>query len=302
LPGTGAVNIWSHRNKMPSDMKISVVIPAYNEEEVIGEVVKRVFAVDRSFEVIVVDDGSSDRTAEEAEKAGARVVRNPYNVGNGATIKNGARASTGDVVVFMDGDGQHPPEQIPSLLEHIGPYDMVVGARTARSDTSRFRNVGNWGLIQVAQWITGKKIDDLTSGFRAIKREWLEEFIHLFPNGYSYPTTITIALMQSGRFVKYIPMDSIKRRETGQSNIRPFKDALKFIYIIARVIILFSPQRFFLPLSGLALAAGLTVSALQLFFLGGIMSTGVILIMSSVYIGCFGLLVEQISMLRRERR
>ncbi len=285
---------------MPKTM-VTIAIPAYNEADVIADVIRRILAVDDSLEVIVVDDGSTDETAKQAESAGAKVIRHPYNIGNGAAIKSASRKASGDVVVFMDGDGQHPPEEIPRLLEHIGEYDMVVGARTSQSVTSPFRNLGNKMLVAVAQWITGMKIDDLTSGFRAIRRERLLEHLHLFPNRYSYPTTITIAMMQSGHFVKYVPVDLIKERAAGESHIRPVRDFMKFVAIMFRVIMLFSPQRIFVPLGGMLFLAGLGVSLAQLWYTGGVRAAGVVIILSSIFIACFGLLADQVAMLRREK-
>ncbi|MBI5055304.1 MAG: glycosyltransferase family 2 protein [Nitrospirae bacterium] len=282
--------------------KVSIVIPAYNEASVIGDVVRKIKAVDPSYEVIVVDDGSQDGTSSIAQDAGARIIRHPYNIGNGASIKDGARCASGDVVVFIDGDGQHPPDEIPRLLEWIGEYDMVVGARTKKSRTSKFRNIGNSMLISVAQWITGRKIDDLTSGFRAIKREHLLEYLHLFPARYSYPTTITIAMFHGGHFVKYVPIDLITQRENGKSNIKPFRDFFKFIAIIFRIIMLFSPQRLFVPLGGLLFLLGVLVSGFQLWLTGGIQAAGTTLLLSSIYIACFGLLADQVVLLRRQKK
>lgn len=283
-----------------SAMSVSVIVPAYNEAEGIGELVARIRAIGPAFEIIVVDDGSSDATAERAGAAGAKVVVHAYNVGNGAAIKSGVRAASGDIVVFLDGDGQHPPEEIPRLVAEIGAYDMVVGARTSASRTSRFRNVGNWALCRLAEWISGHDIADLTSGFRAIRREPLLRFVHLFPNRYSYPTTITLAMFCSGYFIKYVPIDSITRRTSGTSNIRPFSDFFRFVNIMLRIVMLFSPQRIFGILGAIVMAVGALVSMLQLTLTGGIQATGVILLVSSIFIICFGLLAEQIAALRRE--
>ena len=281
--------------------RISVVIPARNEEDAIGEVVRGVLTAVDAIEVIVVDDGSEDATAERASEAGAQVLRNPYNVGNGASVRRGALATSGDIIVFLDGDNQHPPDEIPRLLGELGEYDMVVGARTRNSNTSTVRNVGNYFLNRVARWISGQRVDDLTSGFRAIKRKRLMEFIHLFPRGYSYPTTITLAIMMAGGFVHYVPLDTIKRRKTGKSEISPVKDFFKFIAIIIRIIVLFSPQKIFAPLGIFLFLLSAVVSGLQLWSTGGIQSAGLALFLSSVYIVCFGILADQLSLLRRQR-
>lgn len=279
--------------------RISVVIPARNEEDEIAKVVTGVKEAIKAHEIIVVDDGSSDETSKRAEEAGAIVLRNPYNIGNGASVRRGGLATTGDIVVFLDGDNQHPPSEIPKLLEPIGEYDMVVGARTPKSDTSLLRNIGNFMLMGVAKWISGQDIKDLTSGFRAIKRDRLVEFVHLFPRGYSYPTTITLALMLSGHFVKYVPLPSIRKRRSGTSGISPVRDFLKFLAIIVRIIVMFSPQRFFAPIGAFLFVMGFVVSGLQYWYLGGIQSAGLALLLSSIYILCFGVIADQLALLRR---
>lgn len=283
-------------------LRISVVIPAHKEAEAIGDVVRRVGAVFPDAEIIVIDDGSPDQTAERATQAGARVLKNPYNIGNGASVRRGVLASTGDIVVMMDGDGQHPPEALPSLLAFLPEYDMVVAARTRKSDTSRLRNIGNRMLIQVAQWLSGRTIPDLTSGFRAIKRAPLLEYLHLFPSRYSYPTTITLAMILAGRFVHYVPVDGISRRMSGASHLSPVSDFVRFIAIIFRVIMLFNPRRIFIPLSALLFVASVAMGTYQFVRTGGIHSAGLALFLSSIFIACFGLLAEQISLLRRERK
>ncbi|WP_052473410.1 glycosyltransferase family 2 protein [Paramagnetospirillum magnetotacticum] len=286
---------------MSQTWRVSVVMPAYNEAATIGDVIRRTLDTGVVAEVVVVDDGSTDGTAQAAEAAGARAVRNPYNIGNGASVRRGSLAATGDVVVMMDADGQHPPEAIPSLLARLGEYDMVVAARTRNSDTSKLRNFGNRMLIMVAEWISGRRIADLTSGFRAIKRDHLLEHLHLFPNRYSYPTTITLAMMMGGRFVAYEPVDAISRRVHGNSNISPVRDFLRFIAIMVRMVMLFSPQRLFVPMGGMLFLLSAVASTLQYIYTGGIHSAGLALFLSSVYIACFGLLADQVALLRRKR-
>lgn len=280
--------------------KVSVVIPAYNEERSIAEIVRRLRAVDDSFEIIVVDDGSSDATAALAAEAGAQVVAHPYNIGNGAAVKTGVRQASGDVVVLMDADGQHDPSDIPTLLADIGPYDMVVGARTKESEVSAFRAFGNWGLVQVANYLAGMRIPDLTSGFRSIKRERMVEFLHLLPNTFSYPTTITLALLKSGYPVKWVPLKSIKKREQGESKIKPIRDGLRFVNIMLRVVMLFDPQKVFLPASGLLLVAGAMLIVYNVWATGGVQESSMLLIITGVFTFFFGLLAEQIAHLRRE--
>jgi len=286
---------------MSAGPSVSVVIPAFNEAESVAEVVARIRAVGPDFEILVVDDGSSDKTAERAAAAGATVIHNPYNLGNGASVKTACLRAKGNVIVMLDADGQHPPEAIPALLAEIGDYDMCVGARTKLSRTSRFRDLGNLALNRLASWISGTRVVDLTSGFRAVKREPLLEYVHLFPTRYSYPTTITMAMLQGNHFVKYVPVDDIQKRQSGTSNIRPVHDFLRFVRIMVRLVILFSPRRFFLPLALVAFLGGIGIGAYQLAHLGGIQASPLLLILSAVSFFCFGILAEQIAELRRQK-
>jgi glycosyltransferase involved in cell wall biosynthesis len=253
--------------------RVTCIMPAFNEGEAIREVVQEIRDRYPEFEVMVVDDGSSDNTSQVAAEAGARVIRHTYNIGNGAAVKTGMRNATGDIIVMLDADGQHPPEDIGKLLAHIGPYDMVVGARSKQANVSKFRTFGNWGLIQIAQFLTGKEIPDLTSGFRAVKRDKALEFIHLFPNQYSYPTTITMSMLKTGYFVKFVPLDSIKRRGTGQSNIK-----LGFsMFFIGTVIAI------------VQLVTKLTVTG-----------SAVMMFLAGLFVMLIGLVAEQVSAMRRE--
>lgn len=280
--------------------RVSCIIPAFNEGNAIAEVIGRLKTTYPDFELLVVDDGSSDNTARAAEAAGARVIRHTYNIGNGAAVKTGIRNATGDVVVMLDADGQHPPEEISRLLEHIGPYDMVVGARSTMAKVSKFRSFGNWGLIRIAEFLTGSRIPDLTSGFRAVKREKAMEFIHLFPNQYSYPTTITMCMLKTGYFVKFVPLDTIKRRELGSSNIRPFRDGMKFINIMIRIIMLFDPQKVFLPVGLFLFATGMIITAEQLITKLKVTGSGLMLFLAGLFIMLIGLLADQVAAMRRE--
>ena len=281
-------------------VELSVIIPACNERESIGDIVRRVKAVLDQAEVIVVDDGSTDGTAEQAASAGARVISHPYNIGNGAAVKTGVRHASGEVLVLLDGDGQHPPEDIPKLLAEIRKYDMVIGARTRDSNVLAFRSLGNWGLILVANYLTGTKIPDLTSGFRAIKRERMREFLHLLPNTFSYPATITIALLKSGYPVQWVPLSSIQKRQRGKSKIEPWRDGLRFINIMLRIIMLFDPQRIFLPASALFLVVGCGLVGYNLIVSGGIQESSMLLIIVGVFTFFFGLLADQVAHIRRE--
>lgn len=284
-----------------SKSKVSVILPAYNEEENIGQLVNRIKKLKEVDEVVVVDDGSTDRTAEKAKEAGAFVVKHPYNVGNGASIKTGGFRAKGNILVFMDADGQHPPEAILEMLEFIGEYDMVVASRTPESDVSRFRALGNWFLKKIAEFLSEQEIPDLTSGFRVIKRERFEEFAHLLPQRYSYPTTLTLSMISSSYFVKFLPVKEIKRREAGRSGISPFRDGLRFFQIILRIIMLFNPQKIFIPVGVFFLLGGIGFGLYSIFSQGNLQESAVLLVTIGIFSLLFGLLADQIAHLRREK-
>lgn len=287
---------------MAGQDKISVVIPAYNEAESIRDIVTEIRGLDGAdkWEVIVVNDGSTDDTENAAREAGALVISHKYNLGNGASVKRGILASTGDVVVFMDADGQHPPSEIPNLLAHIDEYDMVVAARTRDSKVSRFRSIGNFALIQIAQFLSGHKIDDLTSGFRAMKADKLKEFVHLFPRRYSYPTTITLSMLSAGYFVLYVPMKSIKARAAGKSNIKPFQDGIRFINIMMRIIMLFNPQKVFLPIAAFFFISGTVLGVYDAFTKYRVEESTLLALLFGLFIFLFGMLADQVAHIRRE--
>lgn len=238
-------------------MKISIVLPAKNEAKNISAVLQSIksLKLDADVEILVINDGSTDNTAELAKQGGAKVISHPYSQGNGAAIKTGARNATGDTIVFMDGDGQHNPVDIPMFLQKMEEgYDMVVGARNVKSQASLLRRAGNAFYNRFATLMTGHKIDDLTSGFRAVRTDKFKKFLYLLPNGFSYPTTSTMAFFRSGFPVAYVPIHAGQRK--GKSHIRLFRDGTRFFIIILRIGSLFSPMRLFLPVS------------LSLFFLG----------------------------------
>ncbi len=292
----------SEGTKTPQEKEISILLPCYNEEDAIAEVVKRILVLGCADQVLVIDDGSEDQTAARAKAAGADVVRHPYNLGNGAAVKTGIQRAKGDIVVLMDGDGQHPPEAVPELIKDIGEYDMVIGARTKRAELSRFRTAGNKMLIKVAEYLSDAKILDLTSGFRAIKRQKALEFLHLFPNTYSYPTTATLSFLKAGYFVKYVPLDSIGKRRLGKSKLRPFREGLRFLLIITRMVMLFSPLRIFLP-AGLFLgAAGIFLGLTNFIVSGGIRGSSIIVLIASFSVILFGFLADQVSVALRSMR
>ena len=274
----------------PAD--VSVVIPAYNEEEGIAAVVAGVGARQRWREILVVDDGSQDRTGERALLAGARVVRHPYNKGNGAAVKTGIRAAQGEVVLLMDGDGQHDPEDALRLVGPIGVFDMVIGAR-ASGDQTVTRALGNAVFKGLASWLTGRPIPDLTSGFRAARRDLLLEVLHLLPNGFSYPTTSCLAFLKAGYNVAFEPVKA--RPRLGRSKIRPLRDGVRFLLIIFKIVTLYSPLKVFFPLSAASLVLGTAYGIWNVYWVGKIPMGSGLLIQLAVVVFLFGLISEQIA-------
>jgi glycosyltransferase involved in cell wall biosynthesis len=271
---------------------VSVVIPAYNEEEAIGPLVGEVKKAGGWREVLVVDDASTDRTAERAEAAGARVVRHPYNKGNGAAVKTGIREARGEVVLLMDGDGQHDPADMPRLAEPIGVHDMVIGARTA-ADQAPVRALGNAVFNRLASWLTGRPIADLTSGFRAARRDRLLEVVPLLPNGFSYPTTSCLSFLKAGHNVAFVRVKA--RPGTGRSKVRVTRDGVRFLLIILKIITLYSPLKIFFPLSAASLLLGLAYGAWNVARYGKIPMGSALLIQLAVVVFLFGLISEQIA-------
>ena len=227
---------------------ISFILPAKNEEAGLAVTLPRLRALYPGAEIVLVDDGSTDRTAAVAEESGARVLRSPYSMGNGAAIKRGARAATGQILVFMDADGQHEPSDAQLLLEQIDRgYDMAVGARDGTGQANRSRGFANGFYNKLSSWMTGHEIHDLTSGFRAVRADKFREFLHLLPNGFSYPTTITMAFFRSAYPVAYVPV-KVKPR-LGRSHLKPLRDGVRFLLIIFKIATLYSPVKLFAPTS-----------------------------------------------------
>jgi glycosyltransferase involved in cell wall biosynthesis len=278
---------------------VSVVIPAMNEADTIRDVVRQLRDGGPWHEIIVVDDGSADGTGPEAEAAGARVVRHPYNKGNGAAVKTGIRSATGEFVLIVDADGQHRAEDARRLVERLGVYDLVVGARSPGTQANIRRRLGNALLNWLASYLTGRRIPDLTSGFRGARREHLREFLHLLPNGFSTPTTTTLAFLRAGYNVAFEPIDALPR--VGRSKIRFARDGAKFFLILLRVITLFSPLRIFLPISAASLLLGIAYGVWNVAMHSRIPNGSVLLILFAVVVFLVGLVSEQISSLRIER-
>ena len=289
---------------MKPNPEISVIIPAYQEQETIQSIINRTHQVlsrlDRSYEIIVVNDGSSDATAEYARRAKARVLSHPYNMGNGAAVKTGIRNAQGDIMIMFDADGQHAPEDIPRLLEKLGPYDMVVAARTSDSDTSFHRDIANRIYNSLATYVCGQKIEDLTSGFRALKANVARGFIYLLPNTFSYPTTITLATVRSGRTLTYVPIRSSKR--VGKSKINLIKDGTRFLLIILKITTFFSPLKVFMPTSMVIFLLGFFYGLFKVLVLGTRYGpTSAMLMTIAIVVFLMGLVSEQVAQLRFDR-
>lgn len=276
--------------------KISIVLPAKNESAAIGQTITQIQQLQLAYEIIVVNDGSTDDTAQLAEAAGAKVVSHPYSKGNGAAIKTGARAATGDVIVFMDADGQHDPRDIVQLLEKINQgYDLVVGARQKGSQASLGRGIANTLYNSLATYMTEHKVEDLTSGFRAVRADKFKEFLYLLPNGFSYPTTSTMAFFRAGYSVAYVPIHAAKR--IGKSHIQPLKDGMRFFLIIFKIATLFSPLKMFLPIAVMLFLMGTGWYAYTLYEFHRFTNMSALLYTGSIMIFLMGLISEQITAL-----
>ena len=278
---------------------VSVIVPAFNESASIEALISGLRRAGSWHEILVVDDGSTDDTGRRAAQAGARVIRHPYNKGNGAAVKTGIRQATGGLVLILDADGQHPPSDAVRLVAGLGEYDLVVGARSSSTQASGARRVGNAILNAIAGYLAERRIPDLTSGFRAARREHLLEFLHLLPNGFSTPTTTTLAFLRAGYSVHFEPIDAGVRQ--GHSKIRLGADGLQFFVILFKVITIFSPMRIFLPLSAASLALGGLYAVWTISTQSHVTNSSVLLILLSVIIFLVGLVSEQISSLRFER-
>jgi len=295
---------------MPTNQKntprISVIIPALNEGLVIGNVVKQIQAVvnklDENHEIIVIDDGSTDDTAEQAREAGAVVIQHPYNIGNGASVKSGIRRARGSILVTIDGDGQHDPNDIPRLVERIGSYDMVVGSRNRESDTAAHRDAANMVFNSLASYVSERKIEDLTSGFRAVKTHIARQFVYLLPNKFSYPTTITLSVVRAGYSLGYESIKFAGRDKKTKSKIKPLQDGLRFLMIILKIAVFYAPLKIFVPLSLIIFLLGVSYGLMRIFVLNAPYGQTSALLMSTAALTFLvGLVSEQIAQLRFDR-
>ena len=278
---------------------VTIILPTYNEEMSVGETINKIKQLHPDFEILVVDDGSTDNTMKVAMDAGANVWPHPYNIGNGAAIKTGLRCASGEWVVMMDADGQHDPADIKKMLECKDTHDMVVGARSKDSKGSIHRNFANNIYNRFASYVTKFKVKDLTSGFRLVRTETARRFIYLLPNTFSYPSTLTMAYLRSGRSVKYIPIKAAKRK--GKSKIRLLEDGTRFLLIITKVATLFSPFRVFLPISLFFFLTGVVYYAYTFMTSHRFTNMSALLLSTSILVFMMGLISEQISQMRFDR-
>lgn len=275
---------------------ISIVIPAKNEAASLENLLPELKATVTDADIIVVDDGSTDDTFEIATRHGATVIHHPYSMGNGAAIKTGARQASGNTLVFMDADGQHSPHDVNQMLIMLKDgFDMVVGARVSSSQASIGRSLANRIYNRLASWMVGHRIPDLTSGLRAVKTAKFREFIHLLPNGFSYPTTITMAFFRAGYSIAYIPITAHKR--TGKSHIRLLRDGARFFLIIFRVGTLYSPLKLFVPISLSFFCLGIGYYLYTFITEGRFTNMSALLLSISVVVFLIGLVSEQITQL-----
>lgn len=282
------------------EIPLSVVMPAKNEAAAIGAVVRGVRDEFPDAEILVVDDGSDDDTAAIARDAGAKVLRHPVSLGNGAAIKHGARRARGELIAFMDADGQHKGADLKALIERIeAGFDMAIGARSPSGQANVGRLFANGLYNRIASRMSGQRILDLTSGFRVARAGLFRQFLYMLPNGFSYPTTITMAFLRSGYPIDFVPIDVAKR--TGKSHIRPFRDGVRFFVIIFKIATLYSPLKVFIPISALFFGTGLGYYAYTYFTQGRFTNMSLLVLSASVIIFLIGLISEQITSLTYSR-
>lgn len=281
---------------MSPDKTLSIILPAKNEANSLAKLLPVLRASYPQAEILVANDGSTDNTIQVCQLHGVTIISQPYSMGNGAAVKTGARAAAGEILVFMDADGQHDPQDIPRLLARLSDgYDMVVGARSWGSQAGMQRALGNSVYNRIASLMTGHKIEDLTSGFRAVRAAKFRKFLYLLPNGFSYPTTITMAFFRSAYPVAYVPIHARKRE--GMSNIRLFRDGVRFFVIIMKIGALFSPMRLFLPVSLLFFATGLGYYSYTYFNSGRLTIMSALLFIAAMLTFLIGIVSEQVSSL-----
>jgi glycosyltransferase involved in cell wall biosynthesis len=278
-------------------MKISIIIPARNESDGLRQLLPELLRDWPDVEIIVVNDGSTDATAEICREFGVKLVTHPYGMGNGAAVKSGARLAQGEILVFMDADGQHQPQDIRALLEKLNDgYDMVVGARSRRSQAGMHRAVANGFYNRLASWMVGQRVDDLTSGFRAVRADKFRNFLYMLPNGFSYPTTITMSFFRAGYAVGYVPIHAPKRIGNS-SHMRIVRDGVRFLLIIFKIGSLYSPLKLFFPISMLFFSLGAGNYLYTYLTLHRFTNMSALLFITAMIVFLIGLVSEQITML-----
>ncbi len=277
---------------------LSIIIPAYNEEEGISATIAKLKAMNEEYEVIVVDDGSTDNTYQIAKESGAKIIRHPYNKGYGAALKTGIREASETLILFIDADNQHNTDDIPQLLKYVDTYDMVVGARTGDSEISLFRRFGKRIFNALANYLAEMRIPDLNCGFRVVKKDVVMSFFNILPNKFSFTTTLTLAMIKEGYNLKYVPVKTFRR--TGKSKVRPFRDGVRFILLIVGTVSLFSPLKIFLPIAVILSIIGVIGILHGIIYYRNISDSALLLFLSAILIFFFGLLADQIAKIRRQ--
>ena len=280
---------------------VSIIIPAHNEEgsivEVIGSIKEVLGKTDYPYEIIVVDDGSTDRTVERLRNASpeTRIIEHGFNKGYGGALKTGVKSARYDIIVTFDADGSHPVDQIPEMIRRLGDCDMVIGARSGKDDaTQLIRRPPKWVLRKLAEYLSESRIPDLNSGFRVMRKAVVERFMRLLPNGFSFSSTITIAMHVNDYRISYMPI-TCRKRSGGKSKIRPIRDTLNFLQLIMRTILYFAPLKIFLPLSALLIIASFGVLLYSHFIIGDILDITIMgLLVAGIQVFSIGLLADLI--------
>ncbi len=284
-----------------NEKKVNIIIPAKNEYDNLKKLLPKLTALYPNYEITIVDDGSTDNTALLCKENNINCISHPYNKGNGAAIKTGISSATGDILVFMDADGQHDPQDVDKLISLLDKnYHMVIAARSSKCQSSIFRKIGNFLYCKFASWMVEHKIKDLTSGFRAVYREKALEFLHIIPNGFSYPTTLTMSFYRRGYSVAFYSTKFHKR--DGKSHIRLLKDGTKFFLIIFKISTLYSPLKIFFPASFIIFLSAVSYMIYTLLLFGRFTNMSVLLYISSVFIFLMGLISEQITTLMYQKK
>jgi len=285
------------------DEAITVVIPAYNEDKTVAEVVRGSQQALPQARILVIDDGSTDATALEAKSAGADVISHPLNKGNGAAIKTALRNITGGRVAVLDADGQHDPRDLARLIKGLEQYDLVVGSRSfTNGDGSILRNFGNLALRRLASFLAEQDIPDLTSGLRAFRHSVAVRFLHIYPNGYSFPSTSTLSFITAGYNVGVVPVRARSRPAETESKLRPFRDGFRFLMFMLRIITLANPNKIFFPTGLIMVLAGMALTIRNLVLFAQFSGGTILFLAGGLNVIFFGLVLDQFASLRLQER